>query len=144
MLGLPRCNSVFVCSLKIQFAAMFAALLCVFALCPASLHAQSASTGIVAGQVTDPSDSAIVGATVTLTDKSTNLARTVLTNDVGRYIFVDVAPGVYTISVNKTGFRVTRIAEQQVQVGLTATVNVKLEIGSVAETVEVTASGADL
>jgi Carboxypeptidase regulatory-like domain len=123
---------------------MIAALLCIFALHPTSLHAQSASTGIVQGQVTDPSDSAIVGASVTLTDKSTSLSRTALTNDAGRYVFVDVAPGVYAISVNKTGFRITRIAEQQVQVGLTATVNVALEIGSVAETVEVTASGADL
>jgi hypothetical protein len=145
MLGLPRCNSVLAYfSPRTQFVALFAALLCLFTLCPSSLHAQSASTGIVVGQVTDPSDSAIVGATVMLTDKSTNLARTILTNDVGRYVFVDVAPGVYTIAVNKTGFRITKVAEQHVQVGVTATVNVKLEIGSVAETIEVTASGTDL
>jgi hypothetical protein len=131
-------------SFKMKAVATLAALLCVIALCPASLHAQSASTGIVAGQVTDPSDAAVVGATVTLTDKATSISRTATTNDSGRYVFVDVNPAVYTITVNKTGFRVTKVADQSVQVGLTATVNVKMELGSVAETVEVSASGADL
>jgi hypothetical protein len=145
MSGLPRCNSFFVCpSVRTQFFVALAVLFCVFALCPASLHAQSASTGIVAGQVTDPSDAAVVGATVTLTDKATNLSRTAITNDSGRYVFVDVNPAVYTITVSKTGFRATKVAEQTVQVGLTSTVNIKMELGSVAETVEVTASGADL
>ncbi len=119
-------------------------LLAVLFLGPVSLHAQSASTGIVTGQVTDPSDAAVVGATVILTDKTTNASRTATTNDSGRYVFVDVNPAVYNIAVNKTGFRVTKVAEQTVQVGLTSTVNVKIELGSVAETVEVTASSVEL
>jgi carboxypeptidase family protein len=125
-------------------ALLFAVLILVFAVCPVSLYAQSASTGTVVGQVTDPSDAAVVGATITLTDKATGISRTATTNDAGRYILQDVPPGVYTISINRTGFRVTKIAGQKIEVGVTATVNVKLELGSVAETIEVTATGVEL
>jgi Carboxypeptidase regulatory-like domain len=125
-------------------ALLFAVLLLAFAVCPISLYSQSASTGTVVGQVTDPSDAAVVGATVTLSDKATGISRTATTNDAGRYILQDVPPGVYTIAVSRTGFRVTKVAGQQVEVGVTATVNVKLELGSVAETIEVTATGVEL
>jgi hypothetical protein len=120
------------------------ALACVFALTPSALFSQAASTGTVAGTVTDPSGGAVVGATVTLTDIATNIPRTAATNETGRYFFANVVPGSYNLSVNKTGFRVSRVADQKVSVGLAVTLNVVLELGSVAETVEVTASGADL
>ena len=145
MLGLPRSLYVSVCPFsKVTFALLASVMLALVTLCPASLHAQSASTGTVAGQVTDPSDAAVAGATVTLTDKATNTSRSSTTNDAGRYLFVDVTPAVYSITVNKTGFRVTKIAEQTVQVGVVSTINVKMELGSVAETVEVTTSGTEL
>jgi hypothetical protein len=144
MLGLPRCQSVFTSfSLKTQFVAMFAALLCLFALCPASLHAQTANTGSVAGSVTDSSGAIIANATVTLTDKSTNTPRTTATNDQGRYTFANIQPGLYEIGVNKSGFRVTKSAIT-ISVGGSSNVDLKLEVGSVNETVEVTATNAEL
>jgi hypothetical protein len=128
-----------------RVALLLAALFCILAVAPSALFAQSASTGSVAGTVTDPQGAAVAAAAVTLTDKSTGIGRTATTNDNGHYIFVDVNPGTYNISVNKTGFRVSKIVDQVVQVGLSLTLNVTMEIGSVAETVEVTAtSGAEL
>jgi len=141
---LPRCNSVFVYfSAKTQFVAMFAALLCLVALCPASLHAQSASGTSIAGVVTDSSGAVVAGAAVKLTDKATNTPRNGVTNDAGRYFFAEVLSGEYEIAVNKTGFRITKTIVTA-SVGVPLTVDLKLELGSVAETVEVTATNSEL
>jgi len=128
-----------------RVALLLAAMFCLFAFAPSALFAQSASTGTVAGTVTDPSGGAIVGATVTLTDTATSIARTETTNEAGRYFFANAVPGKYTVSVSKTGFRVSKLVDQTVTVGASLTLNVVLEIGSVAETVEVSVTtGAEL
>jgi hypothetical protein len=119
-------------------------LLCLFALVPSALFSQSASTGTVAGTVTDPSGAAVAAATVTLTDKGTNIPRTASTNENGRYIFVDVPAGTYDFTVSKQGFRISKLTGQTVNVGTALTLNVVLEVGSVSESVEVTANNADL
>src|SRR5580698_4612655 len=101
-------------------------LLVLFAFVPAALFSQSASTGTVAGTVTDPSGAAVAAATVTLTDKATNIPRTVSTNENGRYILVDVPAGTYDVAVNKQGFRVSKLSDQAVSVGTALTLNVTL------------------
>ena len=121
-----------------------ALFLCICALLPAALLSQSASTGTVAGTVTDPSGAAIAAATVTLTDKATNIPRVASTNENGRYVFVDIPAGTYDVNVSKQGFRISKLSGQAVNVGSALTLNVTLEIGSVAESVEVTASNAEL
>ena len=128
-----------------RVALLVAALFCLFTVTPSSLFAQTASTGTVAGTVTDPSGGAVVGATVTLTDTATNNGRTETTNEAGRYFFANVVPSKYSVSVSKTGFRISKLVDQEVSVGAALTLNVTMEVGSVAETVEVTATnGAEL
>src|SRR5262249_27811352 len=106
---------------------------------------QGASTGSVQGTITDPSNAAVAGATITLTDVSTNTERTAVTNDAGRYIFPNVPPGAYTVSIEKTGFRTTKFVRQAVSVGTTLTLDAQLALGSMGETVEVmAATGAEL
>jgi len=105
---------------------------------------QSTSAGSVAGLVSDASGGSVVGAAITLIDRATSTPRTTTSNESGRYNFANVPPGLYQINANKTGFRVARINEIQVTVGTTLTVDFKLEVGSVAEIVEVTATGAEL
>ena len=61
--------------------------------------------GSVIGTITDPSDAAVAGAAVTLTNKQTGLARDVLADDGGRYSLVNLLPGVYTLKVAAKGFR---------------------------------------
>jgi len=102
-----------------RVALLLAALFCLFAVTPSSLFAQAASTGTVAGTVTDPSGGAVAGAAVTLTDTSTNISRSDSTNDAGRYFFANVVPSTYNVSVNKTGFRVSKLTGQVVNVGST-------------------------
>lgn len=105
---------------------------------------QSTSTGTVAGVVTDASGAMVSGATVTLTDTATNTPRTTTTNDTGRYIFVDVNPGTYNIDVTKQGFSTTKIANQEVKVGVALNVNPMLQVGGTNVIVEVQATGAEL
>src|SRR3984957_12153252 len=118
-------------------------LFCISALLPSALLSQGASSGQVAGTVPGPSGAAVAAATVTLMDKATNTPRTASTNENGRYILVDIPAGTYDANVSKQGFRISRLSGQTVNVGTALTLNVTLEIGSVAESVEVTASNAE-
>src|SRR5260370_7188068 len=120
-----------------RVALLLAAVFCLFAVTRASLFGEAASSGIVAGTVTDPSGSAIAGASVSLTDSATRSVRTTTSNDTGRYVFVDVPPGTYNLSVSKTGFRISKFVDQKVIVGTDLTLNVVMELGSVSETVDV-------
>ena len=110
----------------------------------APLWAQSTSTGSLFGQVTDPTGASVVGATVTMTDTSTGIARTVTSNETGRYIFVNVTPGKYDLSITKRGFAAVKMAGQTVEVGKTVAVDVTLRVGATTEVVEVQANGVEL
>jgi len=56
-----------------------------------SAWAQSTSTGTVSGQVSDQQNAVVAGAEVRLIDVQTNIARNTVTNDAGRYSFINVA-----------------------------------------------------
>src|ERR1041385_8059934 len=121
------------------------ALCCLCALTPSALYSQASSYGTVAGLVTDSTGGAVVGATITLTDKATSTPRTTTSNEAGRYVFANVDPGIYDIKVTMKGFRQAVVNGQQIIVGQTLTLNVTMEIGGMAETVEVkVAAGAEL
>ena len=61
-------------------------------------------TGSITGTVTDSSGASIAGATVTIRQVDTNAIRTVTTSDVGSYTVTQLAPGTYSVKVDKTGF----------------------------------------
>ena len=105
--------------------------------------AQSTNTGTVVGTVTDPSGAVVSGATVTLTDVSTGTARSTPTNDAGHYLFVNVNPGQYNLTLAKQGFATSKTSTD-VQVGLTTTVNLALQVGATNTVVEVQAAGNEL
>lgn len=120
------------------------AVLCAALLLALSVHAQVSSTTSVSGTITDQAGALVAGAEVTLTDVATTTAQTTTSNDVGRYVFPVVGPGVYNLSVNKSGFRVAKVSKQTVTVGTPLTLNVALSVGAATETVEVTATGTIL
>ncbi len=110
----------------------------------ATALAQNSSSGTVTGQVKDAQGKAIVGAVVTLTNDATQGITPTVTNSAGRYNFSQLQPGNYTLAVKKTGFKTATIKSQTVIVGRPLTLNVSMEVGSATQTVEVTASGAEL
>jgi len=105
--------------------------------------AQASNSGTVAGTVNDPSGALVNGATVTLTDAATKASHQSTTNEAGRYIFVDVAPGDYEFSVGKQGFSTSK-TQVSVKVGVATTANMTLQVGGSNIVVEVTAVGNEL
>lgn len=114
------------------------AVLCVLTL-PANLRAQSIISGDIAGTITDPSGAAVPGATITVTSKSTGAAQTVTSNSAGDFRVNLLRPGDYILLVKAAGFEQASVPVS-VALGTIATADVKLAVGSAAQTVEVTAS----
>jgi hypothetical protein len=107
--------------------------------------AQSSTAGTVAGQVVDLQDAAVPGTQVTVSDTATNSSFATYTNDAGRYIFPQVAPGTYRIVFSKQGFSNFQVSSLEVLVGQVLTVDAKLEIGTFSTTVNVNGTpGAEL
>jgi hypothetical protein len=96
--------------------------------------------GRIQGLVTDPSQAVVVGATVTLRNTNTGVSALRLTDTSGRYLFDLVEPGAYALMIELTGFN--RFIQENILVENRGdvTVNAVLNLGSVAETVAVTAS----
>ncbi|HTS28193.1 MAG TPA: carboxypeptidase-like regulatory domain-containing protein [Bryobacteraceae bacterium] len=67
---------------------------------------QSTATGTVSGLVTDVQNAVIAGTQVKLEDVTTRRVLTTVTNDAGRYSFINVPPGTYNVTFTKTGFAV--------------------------------------
>ena len=111
----------------------------VFTTIPGSLKAQSLISGDIVGVVTDPSGAAVANATVTVTSNATGAAQTTTTNSKGSYRVPLLKPGDYTILVTAPGFEQAS-ASVAVSASTTATSDVRLTVGSAAQTVEVTAA----
>ena len=107
--------------------------------------AQTLSTGQVVGQVTDPSGAAVGGAKVDLRDNRTGAVRSTTTNDQGQYVFPQVAPGAYSLTVTVEGFQKTVLPSVTVEVQKTTAANISLQLGNTSQVVEVKATvGAEL
>lgn len=98
------------------------------------------TTSRVTGVVTDRTGSIVPGATVTLTNESTGIALTGVTNEVGVYTFEAVQVGTYTVSVELQGFKRFSSTGNAVLIGEPSTINAVLDPGGLEETVEVRAS----
>jgi hypothetical protein len=102
------------------------------------LHAQATiSTGTILGTVTDPSEAAVSGAKVTITNKDTGQVSNFVTNSTGNYSSGPLTPGNYLVRVEAGGFKSTELAIT-VRVGVASSGNLKLEVGQASTVIEVT------
>ncbi len=97
-------------------------------------------SGQISGTVTDPDGAVIIGATVQLTNEVSQQTRETTTDARGAFIFTNLLPNTFTVRVSSTGFN----TYQQTGIELSATERrglppIRLEIGSVATEVSVTA-----
>ncbi|MGH9432913.1 MAG: carboxypeptidase-like regulatory domain-containing protein, partial [Terriglobia bacterium] len=103
------------------------------------------TTSSITGVVTDPTGAVVPGATVTITDVGTHTSTVAKSNKAGLYVFSDVKPATYNVSVSSPGFRKALMTGQTVTVGSALTLNVTLAVGSTTQVVEVTTTpGAEL
>jgi hypothetical protein len=101
--------------------------------------AQTASTALVLGTVTDPGGAVVPDATAELTNAATNETKSVATNSAGQYVFPNVAPGTYTLKISKAGFATSTFSSVKLDVAKNYTYDVKLEVSSGKEIIEVSA-----
>ena len=114
-------------------------ILSTFALVAAAL-AQTASTSVVNGTVLDAQGAAIPGAKVTVLNTETGAVRNATTSDTGQYVIGNLGPGQYRISVEVAGFNKAIANNVPLEVAKATTKDFKLEIGTIATSVEVAAS----
>src|SRR5579885_2808342 len=102
-----------------------------------TLRAQS-TTAQVSGMVTDETGAIVPGVQVAVTNTATGISRTVATDDKGRYVAAQLAPGPYQISASLTGFETMIRKGVTLEVGQDLTLNISMKVGTVSEQVTVT------
>jgi len=96
--------------------------------------------GTILGSVTDPSGAAVQGAEVKALNVAENLEITATTNGAGDFELLELKPGPYVLTVSAPGFRLFRATGLALQARQRLRVNAKLEVGELAQSVEVTSS----
>jgi hypothetical protein len=119
------------------FPLSFSLLFLLSSLLPATVSAQVATTGKIAGLVMDSSGAAVPNAPVTVKSASLMMRRTTNTQPDGSYLFDLLPPGTYELTVTATGFRTFSETGIVINAGFTATVNPKVVVGELAQTVTV-------
>jgi iron complex outermembrane receptor protein len=110
-------------------------------LSPTPLHAQS--TGSISGTVFDPRNVALPGAAVEVKNDATGAQQKTNSDSVGKYVFLNLAAGKYTVEVDAPGFATFQRAAVQVATGQTVEVPATLTLGNVSEQITVEASEAN-
>jgi len=95
-------------------------------------------TGALGGRVTDQSGASVVEATVVLHNLENGVQLSSITNHAGLFRFLELAPGPYSITVGRAGFRDVEVGQVRVAVGNTTSQDIKLQVGASADRVEVT------
>src|SRR6266850_1988276 len=128
---LPRVSSLLL-TLVFTFVLMFAPTV------------SASSTGSITGFVKDPSGSMISGGKLTLTNMSTNAKLEAESDSNGGFQFLQLAPAMYSLQVEATGFKKVVIDNIVVQVDQITHLEPSLQVGSVAETIEVSGGAIPL
>jgi hypothetical protein len=110
---------------------------------PAAFGQATAISGSIQGTVTDPSGAVVPGASVTVTNTDTGATRQFQTNSSGFYASGPLIPGNYSVKVAAPGFHETQM-KTIVQINVSTSGNVKMELGSSAETVQVNAGAVQV
>jgi hypothetical protein len=130
MTTLEKCASVFALWLAVVMLGLVP-----------SAHAQAISGDLV-GSVQDSSGGALPNVTVTAVNTATNVKHIGVSNAAGDYRIGNLLPGNYDVSASTKGFATATLKGVEVLLNVTTTANLKLSVGSVATTVDVSEAGA--
>jgi hypothetical protein len=101
--------------------------------------------GKISGTITDPSGAVVAGAQVTATNVGTGVAKTVVSGPDGNYEFLQlIAPGIYKVSARQSGFKLVEIQNIHLELNQPFALNIRLELGAVAQLVSVEAVAAQI
>ena len=91
----------------------------------------------ISGKVEDASNAAVRGATVTVKNLETGAARVAITDDAGNYRVLSLSVGPHEVRAAKLGFKTEVRSRVNLVVGQSAVVNVRLEVGEIAQEINV-------
>jgi hypothetical protein len=100
--------------------------------------------GSLVGNVADTSQAGVVGAAVRITDEQTNESRQTQTNGSGVFSFPSIPPGTYTVEVRMHDFQTAEQRDIVVRSAAVVRADFTLQVGTVSQSVEVTAAAAEL
>src|SRR5262245_16909643 len=100
--------------------------------------------GSITGTITDSTGGIVPDAAVTATNTATNLVSRTATNESGVYAIPALLPGTYKVRVEKNGFKAAEQAQVILAASSTVRVDIGLQVGEVSESVDVSASVAQL
>jgi hypothetical protein len=106
-------------------------------LLPGKALPQGETTSAIVGQVTDSTNAAIPGATVTITNRETALQRSVKTDDEGRFNLPQLKPDAYSVRVEAAGFASQQNDHVLAALGQKQTVNFTLRVAQSNQTIEI-------
>ncbi|HTZ73892.1 MAG TPA: TonB-dependent receptor, partial [Candidatus Aquilonibacter sp.] len=101
-------------------------------------------TGSISGIITDPSGSVVPGVTVTATNTQTGVQAAIQTDSKGFYNFAELPIGDYTIQAEEKGFKEYLKNGIHIDANSAIRVDIKLEIGTIAEKVTVTSNAVQV
>ncbi|HEU4688038.1 MAG TPA: TonB-dependent receptor [Vicinamibacterales bacterium] len=101
---------------------------------------QQITTGVIQGVVTDSTGAVVPGVTVEARNVDTNLVRTQTTGTDGRFIFLQMPPGPYSVTYTLLGFATLVHENITLTVGQSVTLGAEMKVSAVSETVRVTTS----
>jgi outer membrane receptor protein involved in Fe transport len=125
---------------RLRMKAFFLGLaaFCFLVIVPPAFGQGGTATATLSGRVADDTGGVLPGVTVTVTNLATNQARTVATNEEGRFTFAGLQPGRYSFSCELPGFSTFLRPELTLNVGSLATIDAVMRVSAVQETVTVT------
>jgi carboxypeptidase family protein/TonB-dependent receptor-like protein len=100
--------------------------------------------GRILGTVRDSSGGVVVGAKITVTNTGKQVSRELVTNGTGEYAAPDLEPGLYTVLAEAAGFKKTVSSVVRVEVTNDIRIDLRLEPGTVSETIVVNEQAATL
>jgi len=119
------------------------AILLFAAISPGRIWGQ-ANLGAIKGETQDAQHAAVPNAQLTLKNEATGVAQTASSGPAGQFGFLDLAPGVYTLSAEATGFSTAVLQHINMNVGSTLALTVALQVGQVQQTVTVSANAGQV
>jgi hypothetical protein len=118
--------------------------LALMVLCFAGFAVAQTETGTISGLITDETGAVVPGADVNLQSVDRGTVESATTNNAGIYVFASVHPGPYQVTVHKPGFKQVDFLGLIVNVQDHIEQNFKLQIGSVSESITVTADSNNI
>jgi uncharacterized surface anchored protein len=108
------------------------ALVAVMLFSTVSLAQTQITTGVIQGTVIDETDAVVADADVEVKNIDTNFTRSLKSDSDGRFVFLQLSPGRYQLTVSKQGFATLVQENLQLTVGQAIALNLEMKVSQVA------------